>query len=97
MIKSAKRASAKALFRVAGLLSRIKTPRRTYTLVSTHPFVTEPSERRWLPCETSVRLIKLSMRLDWEHWDHWACVHDDCHGLPCPDCGGVNCYEPEGN
>ncbi|MFJ5532449.1 hypothetical protein [Streptomyces sp. NPDC093261] len=44
--------------------------------------------RAWLPCSSSIRLIRLAERLDAEHFDHWALIHETCHGVPCHGCGG---------
>ncbi|HEY9418073.1 MAG TPA: hypothetical protein VIQ30_25215 [Pseudonocardia sp.] len=89
-----KRALAKTSYKAAGWLSKVKTPTRTYALVSVDPFVTEPSGRMWLSCPPSMWLLKQSMRLDLEHWDHWALVHDSCDPVPCAVCGGCGC-EPD--
>lgn len=86
-----KRALAKTTYKLGGWLSKVKTPTRTYALVSIDPFVTEPAGRRWSACGPSMWLLKKSMRLDWEHWDHWALVHDKCNPVPCLDCGGCSC------
>lgn len=84
---------AKAVMWCAGVLSYIKTPHRVHRLVSTDPFETEPAGLRWLSCELSMSLHKLSARIDPWHWDHWALVHDDCSPRPCPDCGGGVCRD----
>lgn len=84
------RRASKALFRGAGYLSRVKTLHRMYDWKGSD----EPAEFagwRWSACNPSMRLLGLSMQLDWDHWDHWACRHDDCGGLPCSECGGVAC------
>lgn len=92
-----KRRLAKSLFWLGGQLSRIKTPRRTYQVVSYDPFKTERSEFRWLSTRWSTKCYTASMRLDWEHWDHWALVHSHCGADElCPVCGGLVCDpEPE--
>jgi hypothetical protein len=83
--------AAKAVYWLAGKLSRIQTPRRTYRIVSIDPFVSEPAGRHWMSCQTSMKLLRLSLHLDPVHWDHWALVHDHCEPTPCPDCGGCEC------
>lgn len=90
-----RRTRAKLAFRLGGYLSRIKTPQRCYELVHTDDgdFESRPVGRIWTSCVASVRLEKLSMRLDWDHWDHWALIHDDCDPTPCPECGGCVCDE----
>jgi hypothetical protein len=91
-----KTAVAKGVLRVSGWLTRVRTPQRTFRIVefTEDGFVTEPSGRVWLPCRTSIWLLKLSSRLDEEHWDHWALKHDECDGVPCMACGGRIC-EPD--
>lgn len=90
-----RRRLAKTLYWIGGKLSKIQTPRKTYRLVSTHPFVTEPAGRRWSSCQTSMRFLQWSMRLDWDHWGHWALQHNDCEPQPCPQCGGCFCPEED--
>lgn len=89
-----RRTRAKIAFRIGGYLSRIKTLQRTYTLVDTGgAFKFRPAGRVWTSCALSARLEKLSMQLDWDHWDHWALIHDECDPAPCPECGGGICDE----
>lgn len=86
------RGAAKTLFWAAGNLPRIKTPRRTYEIVSFDPFETERSKGyTWGPCQTSINMLKWSCQLDWDHWDHWALVHNECNPQPCTECGGCRC------
>lgn len=90
---------AQKIYWVSGKLSKIKTPRRTYRVVSIDPeaknpddiMVTEPAEVRWMSCHTSMRLLELSAKIDPHHWDHWALVHDRCGPTPCAQCHGCNC------
>lgn len=90
------RVLAKAMFWCGGKLSHVKTPHTTHLIVSFDPFVTEASEKKsWLPCELSMKLLKLSMWLDWDHWDHWALVHSDCDPSPCAVCGGCSCPDDD--
>jgi hypothetical protein len=98
-----RRSVAKALYVVGGYLSRVRTPRRTRRLVGydqeNHRLITEPGAWRWSPCRTSMRMLKLSMRLDWDHWDHWALQHRECNPEPCRECGGCKCeptIDPDG-
>lgn len=88
---------AKAVFWLAGWASKVRTPRTTYRVVSFDPFVTERSKNRtWLPSQTSVRLLRLSWRIDPQHWDHWALNHSDCtNTTTCPDCRGHICPRDE--
>lgn len=88
-----KRILAKILHYVAGLLSRIKTYQRFYTLDSFDPPVFTLAGRHWSSCGLSTRLMGGAMRLDWDHWDHWACVHDQCNPSPCATCGGLKCAD----
>lgn len=88
---------ARTLFWLGGKLSRIKTPHRVYEF-DFDSFVRGekgPAERRWLPCGFSIRLLKWSSQLDWDHWDHWALVHDGCASTPCYECGGCVCGDDE--
>jgi hypothetical protein len=89
---------AKAVFRVSGWLSRIRTPQLSYPLIWGDPGE-EPKfgdiERCWLPCRTSIRLMDLSTRIDPVHWDHWALVHGGCDGDRCAGCGGIHCPHEE--
>lgn len=97
-----RRRLAKALFWAAGKTARIKTYSRYYTLDSINldapegePIIkSSPSGRHWTPCRFSSWLLGESMQLDWDHWDHWACVHEDCEADRCPACGGIAC-DPE--
>jgi len=93
MIQS--RRLAKAVYWAAGHLSRIKTYRRMYEVVSFTPVVTKPVGRRWLSCELSMTLLKLSMRLDWDHWDHWALDHTGHPTVLCPGCGAPMCPDDD--
>ncbi len=86
-----KRRLSKALYWASGKLSKIKTPRTTYRLISVDPFITEPAGRHWGPCRAAITTMKWSARLDWEHWDHWSMVHKNCDPVPCAVCGGCVC------
>lgn len=86
-----RRRLAKALFWASGKLSYIKTPSRTYELVSIDPFVTKMAGWCRIPCAPSRKLMTWSMHLDWYHWDHWACIHEKCDPVPCAMCGGWIC------
>lgn len=90
-----RRTRAKLAHRLGGYLSRIKTWQRTYELVDRDEdgFDFRPVGRTWMSCAASVRLEELAMQLDWDHWDHWALIHDDCDPTPCPECGGCVCDE----
>lgn len=82
---------ARLVYGTGGLMSRVKTPRMTYKWEPDKPFDRALSRagRVWLPCKTSIRLIRLSVRLDPDHWDHWALDHDECvSGYGCGVCGG---------
>jgi hypothetical protein len=95
--------TARAVFWLAGKLSRIKTPQRMYRVVwddhlateeRPHPFHTVPTKRRWVMCRTSQRALSMAMSLAWDHWNHFALEHDGCPQChPCPDwrCRGVVC------
>lgn len=88
------RRAAKAIYWLAGQASRIKTPHRMYTRNGPDQPTTFAGWR-WSACNPSMRLLDLSMQLDWEHWDHWACLHDECGRGPCPECGGIACPTAE--
>lgn len=84
------RRTAKAAFYCGSWLIRIKILRRTYQFNGwDKPFTF--AGWQWRPCNPSMRLVGLSMQLDWDHWDHWACLHEHCAGEPCAECGGVDC------
>lgn len=87
---------AKAAYRLAGYLMVIKTPRKTFSLEFTGEgddidFVSTPAGRMWLPCQTGVKMLQLSQKLDHNHWDHWALEHNDCGWLYCNECHGRIC------
>lgn len=96
-----RRRLAKALFWLSGQLGRIKTYKRYYRFDPTRWDRPEdaplpkmkPAGRHWTSCTLSSRLMGQSMQLDWDHWDHWACVHDTCGGDRCAECGGIACDE----
>lgn len=89
--QTSRRRLAKALFWASGKLRWIKTPGRTYKVVSFDPFITEKADIHWLPWAPSRKLMTWSMHLDWHHWDHWACHHEKCDPVPCAVCGGWLC------
>jgi hypothetical protein len=86
---------AQAAFYLSGWLSKIQTPKRFHRVVSFRPFVTEPSGWHLSPCRPSMKLLKVSMRLDWDHWDHWALEHVECDPQPCTVCKGLVCPEED--
>lgn len=92
--------SAQRVAALAGFMGRFWTPQRTYEIANEEEFLRggdTPSEIvfkfagwRMLPCRLSTKLLELSMRLDPEHWDHWALSHCTCDDTKvCPDCGGI--------
>jgi hypothetical protein len=85
---------AKTLFWAGGKLSRIKTYQRFYSMEwdgpGDHPRFL-PVKRRWSSCRLSMKLLTASMQFDWDHWDNWACQHNDCGGRLCQECGGIEC------
>jgi hypothetical protein len=83
------RRTAKTLFKAAGWWSRIKTPHRVHRWNGPAQPST-PARWRWAACNPSIRLLQVSMQLDWDHWDHWACINDHCAGVLC-ECGGTVC------
>lgn len=97
MTTPAQRRRAKLLYRLSGLLSHVKTPQRVFTVetVDDRPDGAyagmTPAGRRWLPCRPANRLFARAMRLDWDHFEHWAADHSRCHALRCPECGGLRC------
>lgn len=85
---------AKSLYWLGIQVARVKTPQRTYRVVSWDPVrTTEAAGRRWLPNRWGIKLIMFSSQLDWDHWDHWTGSHADCGGEKCPECGGIICDE----
>lgn len=94
------RVIAKSLFRASGVLSHVKLYRQVYSWEgddSDGKMIITPAERRWVSCPLSTKLLTASMQFDWDHWDHWACVHDHCNGVSCLECGGAKCREEESN
>lgn len=73
---------AKITYWLAGKLSRIETERPVYTTEG------EPAGTRRMPCRLSMKMLGWSMRLDREHWDHWALQHKECDGRRCKKCKG---------
>ena len=87
-------ALAKAAFWLSGKTRRIKLYQRWYRLEWDDPD-DEPRMEfggwHWHPV-VSNRLLRLSMWLDREHWDHWALVHEHCAPpTTCLHCGGLLC------
>lgn len=80
---------AKALYKISGHLLRIKTYQRLWRWNS----VTHETEAvwRWSACSFSTTMLKWSMKVDRDHWDHWALVHTQCDPTPCTTCGGCKC------
>jgi hypothetical protein len=89
MARMHSRRTAKGAYWLAGKLSRIRTEQQLYKLGG------EPAGKSRLPCKLSLDLLVWSQHLDWDHWDHWACKHDNCEGRPCEECGGIDCLVPE--
>lgn len=87
------RTRARVVYWISGKLSRIKTSQRVWGWnEETKAFDVDDGYRK-LPCVISIILLEKSMDLDPAHWDHWALRHDDCHRVPCPDCGGCDCTD----
>ena len=83
---------ARCAYWTAGLLTHVKTPQRSWLVVSTDPFRVEKSpEQHWSSCRLSIKVLKWSMRLDPDCWEHWALVHERCNPIPCPVCDGGIC------
>lgn len=93
---------AKAVYWLAGELSRVKTYRQTYQWTNQGEWreavggegplpemETEKAGRLWMPCGLSMKLLGLSESLDYKHWEHWALEHSLCdEGSRCYVCGG---------
>lgn len=92
-----RRRAAKWLYKLSGHAAKIKTRTRTYRLTyinsETGEMRTQPSGHAWVPNPFSMWLLKQSWRLDWDHWDHWALVHDKCEPIPCAVCNGCLCAD----
>lgn len=88
---------AKITYWASGQLSRIKTTQQLWKLdeITDDGIISSPAGRRKLPCRLSVKVLGWSMRLDREHWDHWALKHDDHDGSRCDRCGGIICENTE--
>jgi len=83
---------AKIAYWISGKLSRIQTARPVYRLdeiTEDGKIRSSPAGKRKMPCRLSMKMLGLSMRLDREHWDHWALKHDECNGSRCGKCNGI--------
>lgn len=76
-----KRWLTKATYWVAGILPR--TPQRTYRSEDLSQFAGYALR----PSSLAMRLLGLGMRLDAEHWDHWA-EQPGRNAQKCPECNG---------
>lgn len=90
----------KLLYRVAGWLTKIKVPKRSYELVNAGKIMDEPPqfvalERTWQPISLSWKFLTWSERVNPQHWDHWALDHSDCNVGKCSECGGDICNQGE--
>jgi hypothetical protein len=96
---SARRRVAKAACRLSGVLGRVRTPQRLYSWDPEHPDgpgdgLARIPGRTWLSCGWSIGLLQWSQQLDWDHWDHWATVHDErCGSVVCQECGSIACAD----
>lgn len=80
---------AKTVYWLSGQCSRIRTWQRYYEMPVGAPLDDlRPAGRHWTSTSLTWKLLALSTRLDPQHFDHWALVHDHCATLPCRDCGG---------
>lgn len=95
---------AKILYRLSGQLTRIKTYSQFYSLEMTDNLETgevdfhpESIGRRWSSWQFAYTVLSWSTKFDWDHWDHWALIHDKCDWTECSTCGGRICgpYEDE--
>jgi hypothetical protein len=98
--------TARAVYWVGGLLTKIKTYQQTYSYEFDEDagYARFPEAgRRWTPIGFAFTVLDWSERLDPRHWEHWALDHSDCElevgpvgsGSPCSQCGwcgGVTCY-----
>lgn len=92
---------AKAVYWLAGQLSRIRTPSHLYELRGSPNELGEYEDmddmfiRRpgwvWSSWSGALKLIFVANRLDWVHFDHWALDHSRCEPTPCEKCGGFEC------
>lgn len=90
-------AFAKAAYRLAGELSRVKTYQRFWFLdLDGDELLRKRHDgRHWAPCALSMRLLEWSENIDPQHWGHWALVHDDEPATKCEGCGGYVCTPKE--
>jgi hypothetical protein len=91
--------AAKVVFVLGGLLSRVKTYQRVYSMnwedPEDRPEFT-PAGRRWISSRLSMQLLHLSEKIDPGHWEHWALDHEDCPSdVRCSRCGGQLCPDDE--
>ena len=90
MIQSTK--LSKAVFKLGGLIYKIKRPVRTYRWNPETCKLDKANYRwQWLGLHTGLLMsVDWARRLDKEHFEHWAYVHNDC-GPVCEKCGGQYC------
>lgn len=91
--------AAKVIFVLGGLLSRVKTYQRVYSMnwddPTDKPEFT-PAGRRWISTHISMKLLRVSEEIDPGHWEHWALDHADCPSdVRCSNCGGQLCPDDE--
>lgn len=92
---------AKGLYKLSGLLTGIKTYANFYSIdmeVTADPEGMKDWElhttyvgRRWGSWQFAYTVLNWSLKLDWEHWDHWALIHETCGWTPCTECKGRIC------
>lgn len=93
--------AAKAVYRLSGWISRIKSYRQTYRLANEDEWLAaegdmammfQPAGRSWSSIKLTWTLLDLAIRLDTVHFDHWALQHTGkCASHTCDDCGGTIC------
>jgi hypothetical protein len=94
------RSLAKACFWLSMKLMHVKTWQRFYTYnpedwEDAQTFLAAKPEVnwRWSSCQLAWKLNGWSQQLDWDHWEHWACVHETCDPVRCGVCGGFICSD----
>lgn len=83
---------AKVVFRLSGLLGKIKYQQPVYKRERGGPSVPAGTQRLAHPW--TYKLLFLSERIDPEHWEHWAFRHGSIPGEPCTHCKGWIPAEP---
>lgn len=93
-------ALAKTVYWLSGQASKIKYYGHTYRLANEREWLDAEGDmemmfvkdgRRWCSIRLTWKLLDLAVKLDHNHFDHWALNHIECAERICMDCGGMIC------